>query len=725
MSLSTGNRTNGISIVIPCLNEEGNVETMYERVTKTLRNKVPYEIIFIDDGSSDSTFEKIELLKHRNQESSIKLLRNEQNLGIHKSWINGVNASTFELICLIDGDLQNPPEAIWNLYQAYIANASDFVQGSRSSIGRAFDGRFVMSRILNAILNFVFNQHSYDSKSGFVVANHLALKEVLETQGNYRYFQTFLGVAARSKGFRVHEIETYFDQRRSGESFVPGIKAYLARIRVLMDFPIAMREYGRRKSFRLGGFLLQPHQTTPPPHKARLFYNVYWATIPIHKWVISRNAKNCFEWLKQTEFLSRSDLNAIVSRRWSTLYRHAVNNVPYYRELYTHRKEIPAPGIQEMSKLPLLSKQDVRDNLHFDMFSIQHDKETMHKITTSGSTGEPFVCYADQFQLEMRLATTLRALQMTGWNFGEKQLRLWHQTLGMSRIQAVKEKLDALLLRRTFVPAFEFTETKVDELLDLIGKKQPVLIDGYAESLNFISSTGFKDTSWRPKAVMSSAQQLTNQTRTRIEQKFSTRLFDKYGSREFSGIAYQCEFGTYHVQEESYIVEILINGRTAQPGEIGEIVITDLNNFSTPMIRYAIGDLAKEIEQKDCECGRPHRAIGEIVGRRQALIKCGSGVWLPGTFFAHFFKEFEYCVRQFQVIQVEEDSITIRVVPTSQFNVMNQKKLLSSLQKYTGDTTLILECTQEIPLLKTGKRTPVISALSERFLPENIQVDVL
>jgi phenylacetate-CoA ligase len=139
------------------------------------------------------------------------------------------------------------------------------------------------------------------------------------------------------------------------------------------------------------------------------------------------------------------------------------------------------------------------------------------------------------------------------------------------------------------------------------------------------------------------------------------------------------------------------------------------------MIRYAIGDLAREVEQHKCKCGRNHRAIGEIIGRRQALIKCDSGVWLPGTFFAHFFKEFEYCVRQYQVIQEKEGVFSIRIIPTSQFNSENSFKIIESLRKFVGNTKIELIIVPEIPLLKTGKRTPVVSKLSEKFLPENIQ----
>jgi phenylacetate-CoA ligase len=317
----------------------------------------------------------------------------------------------------------------------------------------------------------------------------------------------------------------------------------------------------------------------------------------------------------------------------------------------------------------------------------------------------------------MRFATTLRALEMSGWKFGDKQLRLWHQTLGMSRVQAFKERLDAWFMRRHFVPAFEMSELSLKNLIKTIEKKKPVLIDGYAESLNFIAMASTTKSKHNPKAVMSSAQQLTESTRSQIETQFGAKVLDKYGSREFSGIAYQClESPHHHVQDESYILEILVDGRPAKVGEVGEVVITDLNNFSMPLIRYRIGDMAVAVEQTLCECGRPHSQIGAISGRTQALILCSNGVWLPGTFFAHFFKDFDFAVQHYQVIQDTPEKFMLKLVPKSQFTHQVKNQIIDALQFYTGAGQIIdVSLVDEIPLLKTGKRTPVISNVKLDF----------
>jgi phenylacetate-CoA ligase len=441
--------------------------------------------------------------------------------------------------------------------------------------------------------------------------------------------------------------------------------------------------------------------------------------MPLHKWIIGKNAKSLYFWLKNTEYYSREELDNLQLLRLRKMLQHAYIHVPYYRRAFddVDFKPLDVESISDLAKVPLLSKADVRANVHFSLFSDTHDKKKMHKINTSGSTGEPFVCYADKFQLEMRFATTLRALEMSGWKFGDRQLRLWHQTLGMSRAQARKEKLDAFFMRRKFIPAFEMTQESIQGLVRTIEKFKPRLIDGYAESLNFIALGSSIRANHSPKAVMSSAQQLTPATRNKIETQFGAKVLDKYGSREFSGIAYQClESDNHHVQDESYIVEILVDGRPAVPGEVGEVVITDLNNFSMPMIRYRIGDLATAVNQEKCKCERSHSQIGDITGRTQALIRCRNGVWLPGTFFAHFFKDYDFAIRHYQIYQKTDAGFELRIVPSSQYSSTVGNQIVGALEKYAGtETNITLKLVDEIPLLKTGKRTPVISELKQDF----------
>ena len=705
-----------ISVVAPCLNEEDNVISLFEKVDLALK-QFEYELIFVNDGSADLTQLQIENLIQQNPQK-IRVINHPYNLGIPEAWNSGIKIARGDLVCLIDTDLQNPPESIPFLVRALEESQSDFAQGVRSSIGRIKDQRLFLSRGLNLLLNLVFRQNAKDSKSGFVLGKTSYFLEVMKNRPNVMHFQTFLGVAIRSMGFRVTEVETLFESRQVGTSFISGKKSLLISFEALLDFPKAYLRYKKKQSHHISNIEFKKvHLDLSFIQKIR--FNLFFNTMPLHKWIIRKPSRDYYIWLKSTEYATRQELDLLQLERLKKLISHVYHHVPYYRNILQDAGLKPSDFVtlEDLNKVPLLNKQDVRDNIHFALFADTHNKKKMLKINTSGSTGEPFVCYADKFQLEMRFATTLRALEMSGWKFGEKQLRLWHQTLGMTRTQVIKEKIDSILMRRKFIPAFEMTQDSVQDLIKTINDFKPTLIDGYAESLNFVASSNRQNVLWKPKALMSSAQQLTVKTRESIEKLFEAKVLDKYGSREFSGIAYQCLQGNlHHVQDESYILELIVDGRQAKPGEIGEIVITDLNNFSVPLIRYRIGDLAVCMEQIVCACGRAHKTIGEISGRTQAIVGCMNGVWLPGAFFLHFLKDFDFAIKHFQVFQEKLGFFEIRVVPTSLFNERISGEIVAGLEPYTGkETKIALKIVKEIPLVRTGKRTPVISLLSKDF----------
>lgn len=713
-----------ISVVAPCYNEQDNLVELHRQVDAALSG-LPggFELILVDDGSTDETWQRIEEIVERAPE--VRGVRLPENAGMFAAWRAGVVNARAQMVCLIDADLQNPPGEILSLMERFRDGRADLVQGTRSSIEWNRDLRYRASRALNLMLNVAFRDRARDSKSGFVLGPTSVVDRVLSFERKYSYPQTFIRVAARSLGYLVIEEETLFRPRRAGESFLTSSPAWRVYVDVLKDFPPALREFGRGSKhptesltrFITYGDPVDAEETLPQ----RVRRNIYFATMPAHAWLVSGDTHDYYKWLKKSQWFSVDELENLQWQRLSQLIWHAYQNVPYYRRLFfrmgLHPSDIRSKA--DLALIPMLEKHDVRKSLYMQLFSTNHDKRQMLRIATSGSTGEPFVTYADRQQLEVRFASTLRALEWTGWRFGDRQLRLWHQRLGMTPSMALRERLDAALLNRTFVPAFELSETSMHTLVQRIEEVQPVLMDGYAESFNFVASFLASGGALRakPRAVMSSAQMLTGKTRRALEELLGAEVFDKYGAREFSGIAYECEaHDGHHVMDESYVVEILRNGEPAKPGELGEVVITDLNNYSVPLIRYRIGDLAvAHPNRTTCACERSLGRIGDIQGRTQALVHCANGRWLPGTFFAHFFKDYDHLVATYQVVQRERGSFHLKVVRGSQWSSSEWAIMMGELRTFVGDTVVNVDYVDEIPLLATGKRTPVVSSVQVDF----------
>jgi phenylacetate-CoA ligase len=679
----------------------------------------------VDDGSTDGTWEAVEQLRLEYGDA-INPVRHRANRGIPAAWRSGVDAARGAYVCLIDADLQNPPEEVVTLYRRLIESPFDVAQGTRSSIGRLRDSRLILSRALNTMLNVTFGMHATDNKSGFILGPKLVLDDILTYKNDYHHFQTFVSVSAKAKGYSILEVETLFESRNAGESFMSA-KAAKVSLEAIADFVPAARELRSGTHVRHATSVApkaRPARWERHPYRGwrRAWFELYFATMPAHKWLIRRSARDIYLELKQTEHLPAEELRTLQLYKLQRLIQHAYVHVPYYRDAMQAAGVRPhdIESLDDLRRLPLLDKDDVRKNLYFGLFADNHRKREMHKISTSGSTGEPFTTYGDRYQLEVRFATTLRQLEWTGWRFGDRSARLWHQTIGMSRTQIIRERVDSWFMRRIFIPAFEIKPDNLEGFIERIRAHKPVLVDGYAESLNFLATyvreggrPGFK-----PKAMMSSAQALPDNVRRSIEEGFQTQVFDKYGSREFSGIAYQCEASSdHHVMDESYIVELLVDGRPAQPGEIGEVVITDLNNFSVPMIRYRIGDLASAVDEREpCPCGRELSRIGRIEGRTAAIVHCANGAWIPSAFFLHFFKDYEYLIRHFQIHQEERGSFVLKIVKNRQFTDVEFAHVLRELHNFTGDETEIeIEFVDEIPMVRTGKRSPVVSTVREDF----------
>lgn len=234
-----------ISLVAPCLNEEDNIPLLVERFMAEARvRRVDVEIVLVDDGSTDGTWDAMEKERMR-RGTSIVTVRHGSNQGIPHAWLSGVSSSTGETVCLIDSDLQNPPEAVFDLYSRFLSGDCQMVRGVRQQVSAQPRTRVIMSRSLNTVLNLTFGMKSRDNKSGFVLASRSTMSRVVRHRGHYRHFQTFIGVAAHSLGLNVAEVDTPFNDRASGFSFLTG-RSRRVIFEVFRDIPEAAREYGWR-----------------------------------------------------------------------------------------------------------------------------------------------------------------------------------------------------------------------------------------------------------------------------------------------------------------------------------------------------------------------------------------------------------------------------------------------------------------------------------------------
>ncbi len=207
-----------LSVIAPCLNEEENIDALVSRTITTFDSAdISAELILVDDGSTDDTWQRI--IDCCRRDRRVRGVKHTSNQGMESAWRTGIGSARGHLVCLIDADLQNRPEDIARLYVKCTQEQCDIAQAVRHSV-HCPRRCLIFSRGLNYLLNFTFRMHLRDNKSGFILASREALERILTHRFDYRYFQCFIGVAAKIRGYMVVEVDTYFDERHGGNSFL-------------------------------------------------------------------------------------------------------------------------------------------------------------------------------------------------------------------------------------------------------------------------------------------------------------------------------------------------------------------------------------------------------------------------------------------------------------------------------------------------------------------------
>lgn len=230
-----------MSILVPCLNEHANLETLVSRVTPVLR-ALDGELVLVDDGSTDGSAAVFEALRARDD---VRLVHHARRRGIPEAWRSGLTVASGSWVASLDADLQYLPEDLVSLLERARQVGADFVQGSRHRVESEGLVRHLVSRGLNHALNLTFGSRSADHKSALFVCRAEAFARMLEHRVHFRHWQCFVGVTARAMGLRCDEQPVSFRPRQHGASAFGSIPVR-STLEVLADFAPALRLYGLR-----------------------------------------------------------------------------------------------------------------------------------------------------------------------------------------------------------------------------------------------------------------------------------------------------------------------------------------------------------------------------------------------------------------------------------------------------------------------------------------------
>jgi phenylacetate-CoA ligase len=444
------------------------------------------------------------------------------------------------------------------------------------------------------------------------------------------------------------------------------------------------------------------------------------AALKLHERLTGRHILSRLEELNRTQWLSRDELLALQRDKLISLLEYADRNVPYYQRVFKEVGFQPddlRQDLTNLNKIPILTKAIIRKNRDDLLTTEPERRRRMSKLSTSGSTGEPLVFMQDSDFRDAVTADIQRHMGWGGWKLGDPQAVIWGASLNPTYWQLTRSSLIDWVWNRFQINSFVMTDESMAIFAERICKRKPRILFGYSTSLHhfaqFIQHSPYREITF--DGIFTSAEMLVDPVREFIEETFRSRVFNRYGTLELGGVACECEAHCgYHVSVENNLIEILQDGHAAEPGEVGDLIVTNLNNRGMPFIRYNIEDAGAWHTDGDCPCGRAAPMLKSLEGRIRDALLTRDGRTIFSGFSGHAF----HClaqpgIRQFQVVQKTVDRMVVRLAVDHDMSQTALDEISRAFRGMFGDNLVVdFEFPDEIPELPSGKHQYVISELN-------------
>jgi len=193
-----------------------------------------------------------------------------------------------------------------------------------------------------------------------------------------------------------------------------------------------------------------------------------------------------------------------------------------------------------------------------------------------------------------------------------------------------------------------------------------------------------------------------------VERVLGCRAVCEYGCTELGILALECPQGGIHVNHENLFVEYLRDGLPAEPGKEAEIVVTDLDDYVAPLVRYAVGDLVVPALER-CSCGRSLPVLSSVVGRSHDTIATPGGRAVHALYFTHLFDRLD-SVHQFRVVQDRIETIRIELKSPQRIAPADVTYLRRAVEAIMGPGVEVhVVQVSDIPAEPSGKTPWIVS----------------
>ena len=365
----------------------------------------------------------------------------------------------------------------------------------------------------------------------------------------------------------------------------------------------------------------------------------------------------------KNQSLKKEDLDALSWIKTQNLLRYAYKNVPWYTEKFNsinlNPNDISKPAY--FKQIPILTRQDILEN--FEKFIANGKKiKDLNLITTGGSSGTPLKIGVSKHRIR-----EVQKWQMFNWWDTPLNANMGSVYRGLPVSGLKKIALDMINWPQKVIrlDATSITPDKIEVFIQKYKKVQPKIIHGYVGAMDAIADYVLENKivfSCKPNAIWLTAAPVSAIQEHKISKAFNAPVCDQYGCSEIYFIASECQHKNgLHVFADSVKVEIVDrSNKLLNNGEHSKIILTNLDEYAFPLIRYENGDESRLLNEP-CTCGLTLPLLDKVKGRISDNIKLPDGTTLSGEYLTTIFDDYTNKVKQFQIIQKKNLSIVVKV----------------------------------------------------------------
>lgn len=445
--------------------------------------------------------------------------------------------------------------------------------------------------------------------------------------------------------------------------------------------------------------------------KAALYERVLYPVYQLRHGPYGVRIIKVFKYLNQSQWFSEDKIRVDQNNKLKRLIEHVYHNVPYYRNLMQKKGIVPQDinCADDLKYFPVLTKKIIRSNYQ-DIMSLDLNKRRVMESSTGGTTGEPLKLYLDKDTRIWREAARLR-----GWSWANFQIGMsvvafpsnnWPSLIGKLRIGMINEHAFPFFLEENdIVGCFP----KVKDI-------KPHCITGISSYLCRIASVYSRNhlNEMHVPVIITTSEVLYDHNRGLLENTFKGKVYDQYGCVEIGSLAYECEHNNKHISDEHVIVEAVNSEGSHVVNAPGHLIITDLDNYAMPFIRYKIGDVGT-LSGSRCKCGRGLSVLKSMDGREDEFLKKLEGGFVPPIYFPARFARLKG-IKQYQIVQTDVEHIVLIIVKNAGFSSETIDEMINVIKEKLGHiVNVTIEERDNIPLTSRGKTRLVISHVPVQF----------